>query len=777
MSASPWVDSRYFPWALAGAYLLVVLVLFRDFVFSNLMLYGSDTMQAVVYFRKLYVGSVLDGSFPLWSPYLYGGMPFVDAFHSDIFYPFTFMKFLLPLGRSRGWEVMLHIWLGGFAMYLAARGWRISRPSAALCGLAYMLAPYFVSMVHPGHDGKLYVTAWFPLGFLFIKRLWDEAQWRDAALFGLVMGCIILTPHVQMAYFCLWAYGGYSAYRLVRTLREERRMPWKASAGALAGVAAAIALSAVQFYPSFDYVKNHSPRSGEGRGFEYASSWSLHPEELVSEVIPEFSGVADVYENSYWGRNAFKDNSEYGGLVVLLLAIYCLLGTSFKDRWVFLALGALATTYALGAHTPVFTLFYHVVPNVKQLRAPSMIMFVYVFSIVLCAGAALDAYVDAAGKSGSIRRSKWFWSAAGVLGAGALLFSLAPSAMMSMYRSVVYSDLPADKAAVLARHQDAISLGTWVAALLAVALAYLMRRVAKGAWRWAFAGIALLVAIDTVRMDRRFIEVVDLNRFFPHEPVVDFLRQQPQPTRVLPLPGGFRTNYFALEGVQEVSGYHGNQLRTYNDFLGGPQQPRLYAKQALDLASVEFLIFRRDVNLSEDPDLPHIEKVFDRAGVVAFRNLDALPRARLVNRWELDSPTDSLYDRLYDPLFDYRNVALVATAPSFASRPDGTPAGEAHIEQYEYNRVSVRTTAPDTALLVLSDNYYPAWQARVNGEPAEILRTNATFRGVVVPPGESLVQFEFHSRRFAMGIWLSLSAALVCIVVAVFPALKRGSRT
>jgi len=39
------------------------------------------------------------------------------------------------------------------------------------------------------------------------------------------------------------------------------------------------------------------------------------------------------------------------------------------------------------------------------------------------------------------------------------------------------------------------------------------------------------------------------------------------------------------------------------------------------------------------------------------------------------------------------------------------------------------------------------------------------------------VQFEFHSRRFAMGIWLSLSAALVCIVVAVFPALKRGSRT
>ena len=88
-----WLDSRGYPWAVAGLYLLILLVLFSDFVLSNRMLYGSDTLQAVVYFRSFYVHAVHDGTFPTWSPYLFGGMPYVDAFHSDIFYPFTIMKF------------------------------------------------------------------------------------------------------------------------------------------------------------------------------------------------------------------------------------------------------------------------------------------------------------------------------------------------------------------------------------------------------------------------------------------------------------------------------------------------------------------------------------------------------------------------------------------------------------------------------------------------------------------------------------------------------------
>ena len=44
-----------------------------------------------------------------------------------------------------------------------ARGLVLVCLAALLGGTAYMLAPYFVSLVHPGHDGKIFVTALAPL--------------------------------------------------------------------------------------------------------------------------------------------------------------------------------------------------------------------------------------------------------------------------------------------------------------------------------------------------------------------------------------------------------------------------------------------------------------------------------------------------------------------------------------------------------------------------------------------------------------------------------------
>jgi hypothetical protein len=765
----PWHETRWFPWALAAFYLAVVLILFWEFVSSSLMLYGSDTMQAVVYFRDFYVEAVHIGSFPEWSPYLFGGMPFVDAFHSDIFYPFTFIKFLLPLGRTRGWELVIHFWLGGLGMYAAARDWKMSRPAAAVAGLTYMVAPYFVSMVHPGHDGKIYVTAWFPLGFLFLKRIWDDARLSYMGVFALIVGVIILTPHVQMAYFALWGYAGYSLYRIVRALREEKRVSWKSSVGALGAVLVAVGISAVQFYPAYFYVKNHSPRAGEGRGFDYASSWSLHPEEIVSEVVPEFSGVAGKDTNTYWGRNYFKDNSEYGGVVALLLAVYAVFRTRFKDRWFFFGLGVFAALYGLGAHTPLFTLFYHVVPNVKQMRAPSMIMFLYLFSICLCAAAALDALMQTATeKKPAGRGAKLLWILGFVLTGLALLVTIAPAGMLSIYTGIFYSGITPDRAQVLSSHLGGIVIGLWISTILALGLAYFAGRLSGGSTTWALAGVAALVLVDAGRMDFKFITTIDLSRYFQRDAVVDFLKAQPQPVRVLPVPRGFPTNYFALNDIQELTGYHGNQLRTYNDFLGGSNQPRQFTRQALDLAAVDFIIFRRGSNLQGDPSDPTLQKAYDQGGVVAYRNLAALPRARLVTCWERHDPADTLYDRLFSADFDYRNCVIVEGDLPFPSAHDSLSPGTATITNYGLEAIDVDVDATREALLVLADNDYPAWMATVDGAPAAVHTTNATFRGVAVPPGRHQVRFEYHSQRLRTGTWVTvLSTLLAGLVIGV----------
>lgn len=59
------------------------------------------------------------------------------------------------------------------------------------------------------------------------------------------------------------------------------------------------------------------------------------------------------------------------------------------------------------------------------------------------------------------------------------------------------------------------------------------------------------------------------------------------------------------------------------------------------------------------------------------------------------------------------------------------------------NTVKIRTHFPVEKFLVFNDGYYPGWQAYLNDKPATLYRANVAFKGVVLPPGQQLVEFRF----------------------------------
>ena len=71
--------------------------------------------------------------------------------------------------------------------------------------------------------------------------------------------------------------------------------------------------------------------------------------------------------------------------------------------------------------------------------------------------------------------------------------------------------------------------------------------------------------------------------------------------------------------------------------------------------------------------------------------------------------------------------------------------------------------------LVLTDAYYPGWQATVNGQPADILPVNVLFRAVSLPEGEHTVVFEFAPDSVRLGVLISglslLGIAIALVVV------------
>jgi uncharacterized membrane protein YfhO len=88
------------------------------------------------------------------------------------------------------------------------------------------------------------------------------------------------------------------------------------------------------------------------------------------------------------------------------------------------------------------------------------------------------------------------------------------------------------------------------------------------------------------------------------------------------------------------------------------------------------------------------------------------------------------------------------------------------IVRYEPARIDIQVRAAAPALLVLSDLFYPGWEATVDGRPAEILRANYAMRALAIPKGAHEVRFLYRPASFRAGVAASAAGclALACLV-------------
>ncbi|MDQ3209282.1 MAG: hypothetical protein M3Q37_11855, partial [Gemmatimonadota bacterium] len=349
---------------------VLTLLLFREYLLSGpgSMLMGQDTIAAGIMFRKFFVEHMRAlGRLPLWNPYLFGGVPTIEAGSGDILYPASILHFILPLTSALAWKLILHVYLAGVFMYLAARAFGASRLVALFAGSAYLLSANLVSLVWGGQDGKMYVTALFPAALWLLVTALDRHSWVRFLWLGVVAGLMVVA-HPQLAYYAYLALAVYAIASLWARRQAGGAFLANGLAGGMIAVVTAAGVAAVVLLPMYRYLREDSPRAGPGRGFEYSASWSLHAEEAVSLFIPEFSGT-DVQSQTYWGKNPFKHNSEYGGALVFVLGIAAVAGLrGDRRRWGLAAMAGIALLYALGSGTPVFRLLYSVVPGLKNFR-------------------------------------------------------------------------------------------------------------------------------------------------------------------------------------------------------------------------------------------------------------------------------------------------------------------------------------------------------------------------------------------------------------------------
>ena len=810
----------WLPWGLYGT---LSLLLFGAFVFSSQMLFGSDTMGLGYMARQFYADAVRSGDFPLWSPNLLGGVPFLEAISGgDSLYPTALLLFVMAPYRALGWKLVLHVFLAGVFMHGWTRSLGATRAAALVAGTGYLLAPFMVTLVYPGHDGKLFVTALTPLLFWAMESTLRRKGLLPHAGVAGVVALVILTTHFQMAYFLFGAAGLYYAFRCVQEARElggpsataaseatptgaeaavERRPAWTPAFGRfgifLASSVVGAAIAGVQLMPAVTYATEFSRRTATTTAAtpeankEYASQWSLHPEEVAALVVPEFvgnsAGGADWTTNTYWGRNFFKLQSEYVGLVVLLLAGVSFFGSRRRGVRLFLAaMGVLALLYALGAHTPVWHSAYALLPGIRLFRSASMVVFLFGFATVTLSAFGVDRLLELKGRADPAAATKvlrFLWVTTGLLALGFLL--AAGGALGPLWTNLLYRDIGPGKAAALVTDQPYLVRGFLVATILAAGTAGLTWATVRGHLKRGglVAGLVLLVVVDLWRVDAPFIQLIDPERVTRPDPLVEELvrRKEAEPPFRVANVGSVQADQdvtAAIFGIELAGGHHPNDLARYRELIGmegSGSATNLLNPNVLRVLNIRYLIWPTAEQGGEPQGMEVVAR--NTSGGQVYKSLLAypgLPRARLVGAAEV-IPDNRVVERVLAQDFNPALTALLVE-PSPVTLPGAPVQGDVQWVQVGLNRLELTVESDSNALLVVADNWYPAWKATVDGIEAPVLRAYHTLRAVPVGPGRHDVVMWYDPGTLRGGMLTTAFGLLVLVAVMVVSVVRDRRR-
>ncbi len=738
-----------------------------------------------------YLGERLaSGDLPAWNPHQFSGAPFAgDPLSGWAYLPAMILFTLLPVSAAAGGLVFVQLLLAGLFTYALARTLRVNVAGSMLAAVAYEFNGfmYWRNLCCSPYAS---VMAWLPLTILGAELAIRSSRWPDRGLWwgvsGLGISQVLAGWPGQGSYYALLALGGYVAYRTlllppdnIRGLRG--RLLWSPLHGA-AVLVFGFGLAAAGLLPRLEY-------------------------QALSNLAEGYTNLKGV--RSAWGGSTVKDWAKflrpglvYPGSTVLALALVAPLVARARNAVPYFAgllLFALILTGQGG--TPLHSLLYHLLPGFEWIHphGPGRIKVILYLAFALLAGATLS-------RLGGRNRS------AKALVSLAVLVSLL---LVSGLR------IPIDSGTAF----SAVSSLAVVAAIACVAV-YVLSPAGR---RVAAPLLVLVVFVDLLAAGSATVEdradaeagkqlvKVDLARYFEPTGAARFLRSQTEgkPARYFGFgphlqENGSRSKHYnnwftdrdnnALlasnratpMGLQSIQGYNAVQPARYYEYIKALNReaqgyhntdvfPRGLDSPLLDLLNVRYIIVpavaQPDQNVLRGLKNAH-PTVYSDDRVEVLENRDALPRAWIVHSARRASQEETL-KQLNSGAVDPRETALLERPPPDLDRPEDPSSDRANVAEYEPERIRLETTTEARGLLVLSEPYYPAWKAYVDGKPVPLYVADHVLRAVPVPAGEHTVElrYESWSLRFGMAISLITSLALLALVVARTRRRKSADQT
>ena len=710
------------------------------------------------------------GHLPLWNPEIFGGLPFVAAGSGDIFYPTWLLRLVIPTTTAGNVSFLLHYILAGLFTYLLLRRLQVGWTGSVIGGLAYELSGLIASYPSPGHDGKLFASTMLPLMLLALVLALRDRRSVGYPLLAAATGLTLL-GHFQLAYYSLIVAGLFALYLTLEEGSDAAGGERVARLGlALVAVLIGFGIAAVQVLPFFQYIP-FSPRAEGYHGFEGSTSYAIPWDHVPEFFLKNFVGARETY----WGSNPLKLHSEYLGLPVVALAT---LGVTVRERrrqilWIG-GIGLLFLLISLGAATPFYRVWWVLMPLVKKTRAPGMAFYVVALVTALFAGLGADRALGTDSRR-TMTPALIIGAIVTLLGAAGVFGHMAEA-------------LAAARAATAVAAEPAILWGTVTSGLaLAAAAAVIALGRPRLTPRLIALALTLIVGADLWLNARSFWHYT---KPYERDALIERVAATPPPYRVFtpPAGGAYPGSTLMAFDVPDVFGYHGNELRYYDELWGGKGEWRHLGVLSLwDLWAVRYAILPAGGQGQTIDSIPGFRRVmdtvptFDGSRARLFERVTPAPYARVVpGAVKTDSAT--IVPTLVDPRMDYSRIVLFTndqplTPEPLTQMPPPSPS-HATVTAWRPGRMSVALDPPplQPSYLLVAENWYPDWQATVDGRPAPVLRGDYTLITVALPAGAKAVELTFRSLQYERGRTITIGALALLLFAFLAALVPRRAR-
>ncbi len=469
-------------------------------------------------------------------------------------------------------------------------------------------------------------------------------------------------------------------------------------------------------------------------------------------------------KGNYWGYGNFWEDAIYLGVLPLILGITALVKKHRLSGYLF-TLVILAFLLALGNNTPIFPWLYRAVPTFSMFQAPTRISIWAIFALALLAGMGVNGWRRPIGKG-------LYWTRLAT--AGGFAISLGAGLAWYFFGDVKITFLRASALTGM------WALGTGVLALLAPCKeppereSTLLRRL----WPW---GVTFVVAADLLvaawglnpGIDRDFYlhslnisEQMDASfnegRLYVPPKVEDSLKYERFMRFDTFDPGvewkllreSLLPNLNILDGISSVN--------NFDPLTPGDYQQTMHALELGSEHVKDELLNLMGVSVVEEVD-------FGENGRVIFKRLPTTQRVRLVPCGLSVLDTEEAIRTILSGKVDLDRQATIqqgeAEYTADQECAQSIMKSKIQIVSESPNRIVLQVESNHDGWLVLSDTWYPGWQAYLDGVRVNIRKANATFRGTWLPQGSHSLEYVYQPSSFYLGAMISITSMLLYVFV------------